>query len=77
MLPATQFSGMMQPVSSLTGIAAVIGHVFPASHFLTISTGTFTKALGFADLGMPLLALGVSVPVVTALSVLLLAKQDR
>ena len=77
MLPATQFSGMMQPVSSLTGMAAVIGHVFPASHFLTISTGTFTKALGFADLGMPLLALGVSVPVVTALSVLLLAKQDR
>ena len=77
MLPATQFSGMMQPVSSLTGAAAVIGRVFPASHFLTISTGTFTKALGFADLHIPLLALAASIPVVTALSVLLLGKQER
>ena len=77
MLPATQFSGMMQPVSSLSGAAAVIGHVFPASHFLTISTGTFTKALGFGDLQAPLLALAATAPVVTALSVLLLGKQER
>ncbi|HMR30785.1 MAG TPA: ribosome-associated ATPase/putative transporter RbbA [Geminicoccaceae bacterium] len=77
MLPATQFSGMMQPVSSLTGAAAVIGHTFPASHFLTISTGVFTKALGFADLAIPLLALAATAPLVTALGVLLLRKQER
>ena len=46
MLPATQFSGMMTPVSSLTGMAVVMGRVFPMSYFLPISVGTFTKGLG-------------------------------
>ena len=50
-LPATQFSGMLMPVSSLTGIGALIGAAFPMTYFLPISVGTFTKGLGFADLG--------------------------
>ena len=50
-LPAKQFSGMMTPVSSLSGIAADHGSVFPMSYFRPISVGTFTKGLGFADLG--------------------------
>jgi ribosome-dependent ATPase len=77
MLPATQLSGMLQPVSSLTGPAALIGHVFPTAHFLTVSTGIFNKALGFADLHRELLALAAAIPVLTVLSVLLLPKQDR
>ncbi len=77
MLPATQLSGMLQPVSSLTGGAALIGHVFPTAHFLTIATGVFTKALGFAELQRELLALAAAIPVLTLLSVLLLPRQDR
>src|SRR4029077_9080114 len=46
-LPATQFSGMMTPVSSLTGAARIMGRGFPMSYFLPISVGTFTKGLGF------------------------------
>ena len=49
-MPATQFSGMMTPVSSLTGGAALMGKLFPTTYFLKISVGTFTKALGFVDL---------------------------
>src|SRR5689334_4339991 len=31
-IPATQFSGMLSPVSSLTGMGAVMGRLFPMSY---------------------------------------------
>ena len=74
MLPATQFAGMMTPVSSLAGVAQIIGRGFPMTYFVPISVGTFTKGLGFADLGGDLLALAVFVPILTLLSVLLAAQ---
>jgi ribosome-dependent ATPase len=76
-LPATQFSGMMIPVSSLTGFAAVMGRCFPMSYYLPISVGTFTKGLGFDDLAPRLAALIVFIPILTALSLFLLHKQER
>jgi len=77
MVPTVLFSGMMQPVSSLEGGAAVIGKAFPAGYFMTISVGTFTKALGFAELTGNFLALAAFFPVLTLLSFLLLRKQER
>jgi ribosome-dependent ATPase len=76
-LPATQFSGMMSPVSSLTGFAKYIGLGFPMSYFVPISVGTFTKGLGFDDLALDLFELIVFVPVLIGLSALLLHKQER
>jgi ribosome-dependent ATPase len=61
-MPATQFSGMMTPVSSLTGGAALMGKLFPTTYFLKISVGTFTKALGFVDLVPDYLASPRSLP---------------
>jgi ribosome-dependent ATPase len=75
-LPAVQFSGLINPVSSLEGIGAVIGRIFPTSHFVTICRGVFSKALGFGDLAQPLLALAVTVPVLLGLAVVLLKKQE-
>ena len=75
-IQATQFSGMLTPASSLTGFAWVMGHGFPMTYFLRISVGTFTKGLGFADLGGNFLALAIFIPVLTTLSLLLLRKQD-
>ena len=75
-LPATQFSGMMTPVSSLTGVAAIIGRCFPMSYFLPISLGTFTKGLTFRDLTTNLVVLAVFVLALTTLSWLLLRKQE-
>ncbi|THF58665.1 ribosome-associated ATPase/putative transporter RbbA [Pseudothauera rhizosphaerae] len=77
LLPAIQFSGLMDPVSSLEGAGAAIGAVYPTAHFLTLSGGTFSKALGFADLGGSLLPLLLAVPVLTVASALLLKKQAR
>lgn len=76
-LPAQQFSGMMTPVSSLSGMAQIIGLCFPMSYYRPISVGTFTKGLGFADLGSSVLMLIVFVPVLTTISLLLLRKQER
>ena len=75
-LPAITFSGMLVPVSSLTGAAAIMGRGFPMTYFLKISVGTFTKSLGFSDLSESLLALAAFIPILTLLSVLLLRKQE-
>ncbi|WP_374240023.1 ribosome-associated ATPase/putative transporter RbbA [Zoogloea sp.] len=77
LLPAIQFSGMLDPVSSLEGAGAWVGAAYPTTHFLTISRGTFAKALDFADLGGAFVPLLVAVPVLTLLSMLLLRKQGR
>ncbi|PLX74344.1 MAG: multidrug ABC transporter ATP-binding protein [Azoarcus sp.] len=77
LLPAIQFSGLLDPVSSLEGMGALIGMVYPTAHFLTISGGTFSKALGFAELGNSFLPLILAIPVLTLVSVMLLKKQAR
>ncbi|MCG3205515.1 MAG: Ribosome-associated ATPase [Elusimicrobia bacterium] len=75
-MPATQFSGLTQPVTALTGGALLIGKIYPTAHFMTIAQGVFTKALGFADLAKPFWALAISIPILTAISWLLLKKQE-
>ncbi|MBA3055541.1 MAG: ribosome-associated ATPase/putative transporter RbbA [Sphingomonadales bacterium] len=76
-LPAVQFSGLINPVSSLEGAGAVIGRAFPATHFITICRGVFSKGLGFTDLVVPLAALALAFPVILGVSVLMLKKQER
>ncbi len=76
MLPATTFSGMLTPVSSLTGLPHLMGIGFPMTYFLKISVGTFTKALGFQDLSVPLLQVAIFIPILTILSLAFLRKQE-
>jgi ribosome-dependent ATPase len=76
MLPAIQFSGIVNPVSSLEGLGAIIGHIYPTGPFVTISRGTYSKALGVAELWPYYLPLLGAIPVLTVLSASLLKKQD-
>ena len=76
MLPAIAFSGLTSPVSSLQGGGAVIGNVYPTTYFLLISRGSFSKALGFAELSSFYLPLVAAILVITLLCVLLLKKQE-
>ncbi|HGY4911761.1 TPA: ribosome-associated ATPase/putative transporter RbbA [Citrobacter freundii] len=76
LIPATQFSGMIDPVASLEGPGRWIGEIYPTSHFLTIARGTFSKALDLTDLWQLFIPLAVAIPVVIGLSVLLLKKQE-
>ena len=77
LLPAIQFSGLMDPVSALEGGGYWIGVIYPTTHFLTIASGTFSKALGFADLAGAFVPLALAIPVLTLLSALLLKKQAK
>jgi ribosome-dependent ATPase len=76
MIPAIQFAGILNPVSSLEGIGAFIGRIYPASYFLTISRGVFSKALGFSSLHASFWPLLLAVPVIMGLSIVLLKKQE-
>jgi ribosome-dependent ATPase len=77
LIPASQYSGFIDPLSSLEGIGAAIGHVYPMTYFLTISRGTFSKARW----GLPVcrphsIPLLLALAVLTWLSVALSKKQE-
>ena len=77
LIPATQFAGLTDPVSSMEGVSKLIGQIYPATHMITISRGVFNKALHLSDLVEPLLYMLLSVPVIIGAAVLLLKKQER
>ena len=77
MLPAIQFSGIINPVSSLEGAGAIIGQIYPTGPFLIISRGAYSKGLGLTDLWPQYLPLIALIPVLTVACVALLRKQDR
>ena len=58
-IPTVNFSGLLVPVSSLTGVGRAIGLMFPMAWFQPISVGTFTKGLTYSDLWSYALVLAV------------------
>ncbi len=77
LIPASQYSGVIDPVSSLEGVGKLIGQIYPTTYFVTISRGTFSKALSFGDLASSFIPLLIAIPVIYALGVMLLNKQAR
>lgn len=75
-IPAVNFSGLLVPVSSLSGSGQLIGLSFPSGWYQQISVGTFTKDLGFADLWPNHLALAGFAIFFMAVSILALNKQE-
>ncbi|MDH2054511.1 ribosome-associated ATPase/putative transporter RbbA [Achromobacter marplatensis] len=76
LVPAVQFAGLLNPVSSLEGGGRLIGQVYPATHMLTISRGVFSKALDFTALQGSFWPLLAAIPIILGASVLLLKKQE-
>ncbi|WDQ14889.1 ribosome-associated ATPase/putative transporter RbbA [Rhodopirellula sp. P2] len=76
MMPTVQFSGMMQPVSTLSGSAQLIGSLWPTTYFMRMSVGAFTKGLGWQDLSPDLWTLVAFSPVFLLVSAILLRKQE-
>jgi ribosome-dependent ATPase len=76
LVPAVNFSGLLDPVSALEGGGAIVGHVYPTSYYITISRGTFSKALDFADLYGVFIPLLITIPVLIGLSMIFLKKQE-
>ncbi len=76
-MPAMQFSGMNDPVSSLQGGARMLGQIYPATHMIDVSRGVFNKALHFGDLVASLIPMLIAAPLIVGASILLLRKQER
>jgi ribosome-dependent ATPase len=77
MIPAIQFAGMINPISSLTGIGHFIGQIHPTTYFLIISRGIFSKGLGFTELWASFIPILLSVAVLMTLCISLLKKQEK
>lgn len=77
MIPAVSYSGLIDPVSSLSGFGRVIGEIYPSTWFITAARGSFSKAFGLAELMGPMLAMGISIPVIIGLAAIFLQKQAK
>ncbi|MDF2619111.1 MAG: transporter related protein [Xanthobacteraceae bacterium] len=76
-VPAVNFSGLLVPVSSLSGGARLMGLAFPSSWYQQVSVGAFTKALGFAELWTDIVVIILIGLVYIGLAMLALRKQGR
>ncbi len=76
-LPASQFSGMITPVTSLEGLAKVIGEVYPTTYYMIVSRGVFSKALSFNELHVVLVGQSIAAIIFIAVGISLVKKQER
>ena len=77
MTPAINFSGLLVPVSSLTGASAVMSRLFPIAEFLQTSVGAFTKGLSASELYRNGLGLMAFVIIYWIVSAALMRDQER
>ena len=77
MIPTMNFSGIIHPLSSLSGSAYAMGMGFPASWFQRVSMGGFTKGLGLADFATEYAVLAAFGLGYLMLASVLLKKQEK
>jgi len=77
LVPTIQFSGFMQPVSTLEGNAKLVGQIWPTSYYMHASKGAFTKGLGADLLMQDIVFLACCIPVLWAVSTRALRKQEK
>ena len=77
LVPTVSFSGLLHPVASLQGGGRLIGTVFPATYFITLCRGAFSKGLDLHELLREILAIAPFAPAFLAASIALLRKQGR
>lgn len=77
LIPAFLYSGFFTPVASLSGGAAVLARAFPATCYLEIAVGTFTKGVGFGLLWDDILGLAGFALLFDGASLALLRDQVR
>lgn len=76
-IPTIQFSGLLQPVSTLEGSAAFVGKIWPASYYMHSSLGAYTKGLGPRLMAVDILYMICCIPLLLAVSFAGLRKQEK
>lgn len=77
LIPALNFSGLLYPLSTLTGVNYWIGWGFPTAWYQLISLGSFTKGLGFQDFVQYYVMLTLFCILYVLLAGLFLKKQEQ
>jgi len=75
--PSIQFSGLLQPVSTLEGGAKAIGSIWPTTYYMHSSVGAYTKGLQAGLMANDVLFLLCAIPVLWLISTVGLNKQER
>ena len=76
LIPTINFSGVVQPTSTLEGAGHLIGSMWPATYYMHLSVAAFTKGLGFPDLTWDLIVLAIFGPILVAMAAAFLKKQE-
>ena len=76
-MPTIQYSGLLQPVSTLEGQARFIGSIWPTSYYMHSSVGAFTKGLGPELMIKDVVFLACCIPILWAVSMIGLRKQEK
>ena len=77
MTPTIQFSGLLQPVSTLMGKAKIIGSIWPTTYYMHSSVGAYTKGLRPGLMMQDIIFLACCIPIFWAVSMLGLKKQEK
>ena len=76
-IPTVQFSGLLQPVSTLMGRARMIGLIWPTTYYMHSSVGAYTKGLRPGLMVPDLIFLACCIPLFWAVSMFGLRKQEK
>ena len=77
MTPTIQFSGLLQPVSTLIGKARIIGLIWPTTYYMHSSVGAYTKGLSPGLMMQDVVFLACCIPILWVFSMLGLRKQEK
>lgn len=77
MMPTIQFSGLLQPVSTLMGKAKIIGWIWPTTYYMHSSVGAYTKGISPGLMIPDIVFLASCIPIFWAFSMLGLRKQEK
>jgi len=76
-VPTIQFSGLLQPVSTLEGNARLVGMIWPTTYYMHSSVGAYTKGIGPSLMVQDLVFLACCIPLLWAVSLIGLRKQEK
>jgi ribosome-dependent ATPase len=76
-VPTVQFSGLLQPVSTLEGNARFIGLIWPTAYYMHSSVGAYTKGIGPDLMMQDIIFLACCIPILWAVSWVGLRKQEK
>ncbi|MDO6593768.1 ribosome-associated ATPase/putative transporter RbbA [Neptuniibacter sp. 1_MG-2023] len=75
-MPTINFSGLVQPTSTMEGGGHLIGLLWPATYYMHLSVAAFTKGLSFSELMGDILLLAVFGPILVIIAATFLKKQE-